>query len=171
MLKRQEVERVIQKYRFETLKQIIIKEPEFWQTITGIKIAITQDSEKKTKNFRCVYMHHTDYLNVNDYLPDGEEHDDSATDEAKDTKLEFSYIDENFYIAGSKNIQVYLRKDIPIAFNYNYEAKLDEYEQSSLLERYSENKNVPEWFAIAFFRAIKLGLIKITSLINELHFD
>lgn len=174
MIKRQEIERVIQKYRFELLKQIITKDSEFWQTIAGVKIAVTYNSEKKTKNFQCVYLHHTENFNDNDYLPDDEDHNDDLYDETKDTKLEFGYIDDTFYIVNSKNIQVYSKREspeLPVAFNFLYETRLDEYEQSNLLERYSENKNIPEWFAIAFFTSIRLGAIKINTLVDKLYFD
>lgn len=173
MIKRQEIERVIQKYRFESLKQFITKDPEFWQTITGIKVAVTYNPEKKVKNFQCVYLHHTENFNNNDYVLE-EDYDDDLYDEMKDTKLEFGYIDDTFYIVNSKNIKVYSKREspeLPVAFNFKYEAKLDEFEQSDLLERYSENKNIPEWFAISFFRAIKNGLTKISALIDNLYFD
>ena len=173
MLKKTEVERVIQKYRFETIKDLLLKDNEFWQTITGIKFAITTNSEKKTKNFQCVYLHHTDNYNLNNYNWD-DDNDDDESDEVKDTKIEFGYVNDNFYVAGSKFIKVYAKRetpDIPIAFNAKYEARLDDYEQSDLLELYSENKNIPEWFAIAFFRFLKLGYVKIGNLINDLYFD
>lgn len=174
MLKKNEVERVIQKYRFESIKSLLSKDQEFWQTIAGIKIAVTQNTEKKTKNFQCVYLHHTDAYNSDAYNKNEDEHDEYSPDEIKDTKIEFGYVNDNFYIVGSKIVQVYSHRetpDIPIPFNVKYETKLDDYEQSDLMEVYSENKNIPEWFAITFFRAIKIGPIKVTNLINDLYFD
>ena len=176
ILKKSDVGRVIQKYRFETIKSLFLKDLEFWQTITGIRIAVTYNLEKKTKNFQCVYMHHTDAYNINNYHKneDHEEDLNDSGDEIKDTKIDFGYVNDSFYIVGSKVVQVYAKRetpDIPIAFNVKYEAQLSDYEQSELLEGYSENKNIPEWFAVTFFRALKLGHIKIVDLINELYFD
>ena len=174
ILKKSEVGRVIQKYRFETIKSLLSKDLEFWQTITGIKIAVTYNIEKKTKNFQCVYLHHTDAYNPGDYNKNEDDGYDYPPDEVKDTKIEFGYVNDSFYIVGSKVVQVYVKRDspdIPIAFNVKYEAQLSDYEQSELLEGYSENKNIPEWFAITFFRALKLGHIKIDHLINDLYFE
>ena len=172
-LKKTEVERVIQKYRFDTIKNLLEKDNDFWPSIIGIKFAAAYDQEKKNKNFQCVYLHHTDSYNPNDYCRN-EDEEKQVDIINKSTKIEFGYANECFYITGDTNINVYARRgtpDIPIVFNTKYEAWLDDYEQSELLDGYAENKNIPEWFAISFFKSIKFGRVKITELINSLYFD
>ena len=72
-LKKTEVERVIQKYRFDAIKNLLERDSDCWSSIVGIKFAITYNPEKKIKNFQCVYLHHTDNYNSNDYCRNEEE--------------------------------------------------------------------------------------------------
>lgn len=182
MLKKNDVERVIQKYRFDIIKSIIDKDNEFWQTIKGIRISTLNVVEKKIKSFKCYYVHYTDSYNSNDYCQMDESYpqlskyqdENNADTIIKETKLDFGYENDNFYINGNTTLDVYSKRDasdIPIVFNTTYETWLDDYEQSELMNNYVENKNIPEWLAIAFFRSVRLGYININSLINDTYFN
>jgi hypothetical protein len=166
-----EVDKLIQKYRFDIIKQLINRDKDHWDTIDAIKI-VARNNEKKS--LTIIYNHQTDHYNLNDYCF----HDESETDDVpiinKETRIEFGYTNDKFYIKGSTPIRVYSKRDspkIPVVFSDTYEHELDEYTQSILLEEYTDNKNIPEWLVISFFNSIKRGSIDILGLIADLSFD
>jgi len=175
LLKREDVEKVIQRFRINVLKNLIQKDDEFWSTIVGLKFSILCDPKTKIKTFRCVYRHQTDNFNIDDYdYRDDDEFERKNEPISKSTILEFGYYNESYYVTGVTDIKVYTKKDlpdIPFTLNNKYEARLDDYEQSELLNKYTENKNIPEWFLISFFKALKLEKIKISELLNQLCFE
>ena len=165
------VDRSIQKYRFDVIKKFIDCGAEFWDTLSGIKIAAHE--EEKNLVLRVVYVHATDNYNLNNYCYHAESESEEISSIYKETKLEFGYCANKFYINGKTPIRVYSKRDnlkLPIAYSNTYEHEIDECEQSILLQEYADNKNVPEWFLIAFFKMLFSNKITIEELIKSLSF-
>lgn len=168
---KENVDHIIQRYRFETIKTLIDKPKEFWDTIVGLKISVA-DSKKKTKNFHCVYKHYTEQFSESDYSNDDIDEKNNST--SKTSLIQFGYLNDEFYITGQTAIRVYSKREtphLPIPYNVKYEARLDDYEQSELLNDYAENRNIPEWFAITFFKMLGNEIIGINGLIDKLYFE
>ena len=164
-----DIERIIQQYRFGIIKNILKKDNYFMDTITGIKITAS------TNNIKIIYNHHSDDYNINDYcLHEDSEDEDLVSLSNKITRIEFGFINDKFYISGKTPLKVYTRRDnvaTPFLCSLTYEHLLDEYEQNTLLDKYMNNKNIPEWFVISIFKAIKLNYININDLIRNMCFD
>lgn len=168
-----DVDRTIQKYRADVIKNLIKCDKEFWDTITTLKITAYRHTEEKNTYLKVIYVHTTDNYNLNDYCY----HEESETDEvpiiSKESRLEFGYMNGKFYINGKTPIRVYSKRDnpkLPIAYNNTYEHEIDESTQSILLSEYADNKNIPEWFLVLFFKMLYSGK-KIDTLISELSFE
>lgn len=169
------VDKVIQRYRFDLLKNMLKCDKAFWDTITAIKIIArnyqSYEKDKKNTYIRIIYVHYTDSYNLNDYC----HHEESETDDipiiSKETRLEFGYYNGKFFIEGKTPIKVYSKRDNskqPVTYSDTYEHELDEYTQSILLDEYADNKNIPEWLLITFFKSIKTDIEKV---INEMSFE
>lgn len=168
------VDKIIQKYRFSTIKNIIGYDKDFWDTINAIRITAYKHTNEAF--LKISYIHYTEQYNINDYRyhddHDGQDdQDDHPEYNRRETLLEFGYNKNEFYINGTTPIRVYTKRDSPkrpIMYNDTYEHELDEYTQSILLDEYTFNKNIPEWFMIAFLKSIKSN---IEQLINDLSFE
>jgi len=165
------IEKLIQTYRYSSLKNLMDKTDDFWDTISGIKITALGD---KTPSIKIIYVHYTEHYTLNDYCLN----EDSETEEAenmmvKETRIEFGYSEGRFYISGKTPIRVYSKRDspqIPYAYSSTYEHELDDCNQALLLDKYLDNKNVPEWLAIGFFKALRLGYANIDKMVADLNF-
>jgi len=105
--------------------------------------------------WRIKYDHHTDKYNVNDYNNSADSDEETEIKEKK-TTVSFG-VSNKYYIKTSSTqyirFKIYMnsKKELRIINEY-YDIELDLEEQEVLLERYANNKNIPEWLAIRFFR-------------------
>ena len=168
MAEKSEIDRIIQKYRFNTIKVLLSSSDEFWDTIEGIKIIV------QPKCLRILYNHVTDQYNLNDYCLHDESENEDIQPQKKNSRLEFGYKDGDFYISGKTPIRVYSKREtpnLPTTYSKTYEELIDEDTQTMLIENYISNKNIPEWLIIAFFKSLKCKKTNISTLISELCFD
>lgn len=140
------------KYFILRLWKLLKPTAENMKTIQNIKIYMQND--KSDQKWYISYLHHTDNYNVNDYIL----HEDSEVeneDKAKDTNITFGYETQNgkpkYYIKGNSQtrFKVYRtnKKSLSIV-NTDYDVDLDIDEQTELIEKYSNNNNIPEWLAL-----------------------
>lgn len=114
--------------------------------ITDINITLNQ-----TENtWQIGYLHKTDNFNSNYYA-----HSEASEDESeaggvpKETRVLFGKTNK-YFIKGGIKLNVYRNTAGELrVINPDYEFDLDLDEQRSLVKEYSENYNLPEWFAIA----------------------
>lgn len=165
------IEKQVQEFRYTYLKNLVCKTDDFWNTITDIKIIA---SYNKTSDIKISYTHLSEQYAINDYCLN----EDSETEEVdnfmnKETRIEFGYRDRRFYINGKTPIRVYSKRDalhIPYAYSSTYEHELDEPNQALLLDKYLNNKNIPEWLVIGFFKALRLEYANIDNMADFLQF-
>jgi hypothetical protein len=110
--------------------------------------------DHKTDNYNDIYY-------INDYDEDVEVKHDSMESSVTMGR------NDSFFISSKSNIKFIIYKNsknkIKI-INDEYTYELDDYENEELILRYSNNKNIPEWFAIRIF--LKISDMKWTD--NEI---
>ena len=165
------IEKLILDYRYSIIKNLLSKPESFWNTISDIKIST---SCNKSYDVKIVYTHRTESYELNDYcLNEESESEEGSNPITKETRIEFGYCDGKFYINGKTPIHVYSKRDVPhIPYTYSstYEHELDDCSQALLLDKYLDNKNIPEWLVIGFFKALKLKYVNINTIVEQLHF-
>jgi len=103
-----------------------------------------------TDNTWCIsYVHCTTSYDPTAYAYNDESADDSDTViSTKETKISFGKA-KKYFIKGGIKLNLYRNSAGELRIiNPDYEYDLDLNEQKSLVERYSKNKNIPEWLAI-----------------------
>jgi hypothetical protein len=165
------IENHIQNFRYTYLKNLVCKSDDFWNTITNIKII---SHYNKISDIKISYTHSAEHYSINDYcLNEDSETEESDTFVNKETRIEFGYHDRRFFINGKTPIRVYSKRDalhIPYAYSSTYEHELDEPNQALLLDKYLNNKNIPEWLVIGFFKALRLEYANIDNMADFLQF-
>lgn len=119
------------------------------------------------------YVHHTNYYDENNYVNNSDSNIETEPYE-KNTTIEFGVVlipDKNpkYYLKGNKSARFKIyRKSSKILsiINKDYNIELDIMEQIALIERYSKNKNIPEWLALKVFLSIRENEWDDTSVIN-----
>lgn len=129
---------------------------------TGISdIKIVLDENENTWNIS--YNHFTNAYSIDNYRCDN--FDSDLEDDSDDNNLEdYSNIENNtvekkskisfgklnkYFINGNIKLLVYRNSTGELRIiNQEYEFDLDLDQQRKLMEKYSENTNIPEWFAI-----------------------
>lgn len=134
------------KYRFYKF----IKLHEF-PNITDITFDI--DINTDNNNWSITYTHDTNnYSSSNyNYLKCNK----IVTTEQKTTTITFGRNGGYFIMGNNDKFRVYKNKNKKIrVLNESYESKLDIEDQRMLMDRYIENKDIPEWLAIYVFNCI-----------------
>jgi hypothetical protein len=165
-----ELQILLQKFRYEYLKELINKDSDFWNTIDAIKITSRYDNINPYINVD--YIHETKLFSPSDYSLNPDE--DDLTISHKKTPLQFGYKNGKFYINGKTNIGVYSKRDnpnVPLTYNELYDSRIDQLTQTTLMQKYHKNKNIPEWLAIAFMNVIRFDEKSIRAIINDISFE
>ena len=114
------------------------------------------------KDFTITYTHHTSAYDENTYVNDNDSHVETEIYE-KTTHIIFgkttiSEKSSKYYIKGNRSarFKIYrISKNILSIINKEYDTELDIDEQIELIEKYSENPNIPEWLALKVFLYIR----------------
>jgi len=172
---------VLEKELTEKKKQLFLKRLE---KIAGcafidsgiLNLNISTNHEDNT--WQISYIHYTKEYDVNDYMSAvGTDSDADVTEVAessspipKKTKIVFGKMSK-YYIKGGIALNVYRNTTGEIRItNPDYEFDLDLDEQRILVRGYSENYNLPEWFAIALLIYMSDNKWDDAALINHLSF-
>ena len=111
---------------------------------------IQHDADENT--WQISYTHKTDQYSKSmySYSEDSDLDPDQRIQYVqKETKISFG-ISNKYFIKGGIKLNVYRNKTKELRIiNPDYEFDLDLDEQKKLVREYSENHNLPEWFAIA----------------------
>jgi len=117
--------------------------------LAGIcNVRFTNDDDE----WNISYTHEINCYNENDYI-------NSIDSETETTPLKKSFLmtfgkGKKYYIRGNgTRFKIYKnsKNDLRI-INVDYDIELDLDEQETLIEKYSENLNIPEWLAIKVFK-------------------
>ncbi len=111
-------------------------------------VSITLNTQDHT--WQITYQHKTQNFNLNHYINDEDSEDESETGGIpKETRITFGK-SSKYFIRGGIKFNVYRNTAGELRIiNPDYEFDLDLDEQRALVRNYSENHDLPEWFAIA----------------------
>ena len=102
----------------------------------------------------CItYLHKTLHFNCNNYVNDDEKQL-NIKDRERETLVKFGYKKKKHYIHGfnKKQFRIYKNSSgITRVINTYYNLELTFDEQHDLIEQYSQNINIPEWFALKMY--------------------
>ena len=141
-----------------------------------LNLNISTNLEENT--WQISYIHHTDKYDVNDYIyavgTDSEIETPDVVNVfepvSKKTKIIFGKM-AKYYIKGGIPLNVYRNTTGEIRItNPDYEFDLDLDEQRNLVQSYSENYTLPEWFAIALLLYMSDNKWDDDALITHLSF-
>jgi len=119
------------------------------------------ENSKSNNDWKILYTHKTKHYNTSNYCLNDSSEDDLRRrndDGLKITKISFGYENGTYFInTRNKEIKVYICEFLPYTYNSDYEYEIGIFGEDvdSLMEKYVDNYNIPEWIAISCFLKIR----------------
>lgn len=128
-------------------KILNVKPDHIQKTISDLAVEINEEDT----TWNITYEHNTDTYHHNNYVI----HSDSETEDEPSTRQSSIIFGKNkkYYIkGGTGNFNIYRNSDgILRIINQDYGSDLDISEQNDLMNKYSDNTDVIEWFGLKIF--------------------